>query len=832
MAATTHPSGRRTAATWVGSTGAFLLVAAAAVFVAVRWDQLPDSAKLALVGGLTGAFLLGGRALRRTLPATGDVLFHLGAFLIPVDLAGLCLRADVDWRVTVLVEGAVCTALFAALAHTTRSVVLSWAATASPLVLAAGIAGVTPVPATLALAGFAIAAEVGGASQRRLRWSAAVWAAIAGLAPVLGPALALLLASSGWGGTALGDVLFEGSRLRVGSGTLAELGLIGQGQQLVALLSGLLAAGVLARQGQRRRDLRLAFLALASVVVGVGTTVGAAEVSGKFQLLGVAALFVLVELMALALFDDDFWGRPLATVAEFAEGLAGLAVAGAACIVLVAPLFDVFGNGDFLDFTADRTLAAALLVAALGWLTADIRRAVPATDGRIGLSLVRGGGWSSATVGATLSTVAAVALATVSGLATAVALVAVPAAMVAARRRDGALLAAVFAPWAVLVVATHPVAVGPIGIAGALVVAYAARRDDHLPLAFVATGTALAGSLLTRELGEAGAVYLAVGAAWGLAFALGRFGDVARLGLLIPMVASTYLEPAEAIVPLAVICALYVADAVRLARPQIAFGAAIVVQPLTLVLARAIDVPLAWAGFGLCVCAVAWTGLAAAVEQTWRSPFLAAAGGALGLGLLLSTGDTVAFADSALVAGGLAVAAALVLRNVPLGHAGGAVMTIGLFVHLYELGTAASEPFVAPVALQLLIAGWFAQRRHSASSWVAYVPGILLLGGSALAERVQGGPGWHALVAGAVAVAAVGLGGWRRQAGPMVVGTAMLALITIRESLSALAGVPTWAWLGLGGSVLLAAAVVLERTDSSPLEAGRRVVDVLAERFD
>ncbi len=831
MTATTHPSGRRAAATWVGSTGAFLLVAAAAVFVAVRWDQLPDSAKLALVGGLTGAFLLGGRALRRTLPATGDVLFHLGAFLIPVDLAGLCLRADFDWRVTVVAEGVVCTAVFAALAHSTRSVVLSWAATASPLVLAAGIAGVTPVPATLVLAVFAVAAEVGGASHRRLRWSAAVWAAIAGLAPVLGPVHAHLFASSGSDGTGLGDLLFEGSRLRVGSGTLAELGLIGQGQQ-VALVSGLLAAGVLARQGHRRRDLRLAFLALASVVVGMGTTVSAAELSGRFQLLGVAGLFVLVEILALVLFDDDFWGRPLATVAEIAEGLAGLAVAAAACVVVVAPLFDLFGDGDFLDFTADRTLATALLVVALGWLTADIRRAVPATDARIGLSLVRGGGWSSATVGATVSVVAAVALATVSGLATAVALVAVPAVMVAAGRKDGALLAAVFAPWAVLVVATHPVAVGPIGMAGALVVAYAARRDGRLPLAAVATGTALAASLLTRDLGEAGAVGLAVGAAWGLAFALGRFGDVARLGLLVPMVAATYLEPAEAIVPLGVITALYVVDAVRLRRPQIALGAAVVIQPLTLVLARAIDVPLAWAGFGLCVCAVAWTGLAAAVERRWRSPFLAAAGGALGLGLLLSTGDTVAFADSALVAGGLAVAAALVLRNVALGHAGGAAMTLGLFVHLYEVGTTASEPFVAPVALQLLIAGWSAQRRHQASSWVAYVPGILLLGGAALAERVQGGPGWHALVAGAVAVAAVGLGGWRRQAGPMVVGTAMLALITIRESLSVLAGVPTWAWLGLGGSILLAAAVVLERTDSSPLEAGRRVVDVLAERFD
>ena len=92
------PSGRRTGATWVAGTGAFLLLAAAATFIAVRWGILPEAAKLALVGALTGAFLLGGRALSRTLPATGDVLFHLGAFLLPVDVAGLALRGGWGWR--------------------------------------------------------------------------------------------------------------------------------------------------------------------------------------------------------------------------------------------------------------------------------------------------------------------------------------------------------------------------------------------------------------------------------------------------------------------------------------------------------------------------------------------------------------------------------------------------------------------------------------------------------------------------------------------------------------------------------------------------------------
>src|SRR5687767_24231 len=145
------PDGRRAGATWVAATGAFLLVAAAAVFIAVRWDTLPEAAKLALVGALTGGFLIGGRALRRTLPATGDVLFHLGAFLLPIDVAGLCVRAGEGWRNLVLSEGLLGVVALGSLSIATTSVVLAWAAAASMVVLAVGVAAVSPLPAPLVL---------------------------------------------------------------------------------------------------------------------------------------------------------------------------------------------------------------------------------------------------------------------------------------------------------------------------------------------------------------------------------------------------------------------------------------------------------------------------------------------------------------------------------------------------------------------------------------------------------------------------------------------------------------------------------------------------------
>jgi len=129
---------------------------------------------------------------------------------------------------------------------------------------------------------------------------------------------------------------------------------------------------------------------------------------------------------------------------------------------------------------------------------------------------------------------------------------------------------------------------------------------------------------------------------------------------------------------------------------------------------------------------------------------------------------------------------------------------------------------------------WWPDGRPAAgpavSSWSAYVPSVALLGGLALIERLAGGAGWHGLVAGAVGLTAVALGGGRRLAGPMVVGTGLLVVVTF-TSLGALAGVPTWAWLSLGGTILLGIGVALERSDTSPVEASRRIIDVVAERF-
>jgi hypothetical protein len=131
----------------------------------------------------------------------------------------------------------------------------------------------------------------------------------------------------------------------------------------------------------------------------------------------------------------------------------------------------------------------------------------------------------------------------------------------------------------------------------------------------------------------------------------------------------------------------------------------------------------------------------------------------------------------------------------------------------------------------LLAVGIAARREERVSSWVAYGPAIALLGAAALLERIQQGSPWHALVAGGVGVLAVFAGGWRRLAAPLLLGTALVVATAGYESLDITRGVPTWAWLALGGASLLAAGVVMERREVGPIETGRRLVDVIHERF-
>ena len=825
----------------MAGTGAFLLLASASVFIAVRWDQVPEAAKLALVGALTGAFLAGGRAIRRTLPATGDVLFHLGALLVPVDVAGLSLRLQLGWRQLLLTEGVVGIGVLGALAGVAGSVVLAWGAAASVVVLAAGIASVTPLPAPLVLAAAALAASLLGRHRPAIAWAAA-----AGLAPLAGAVATGVLRTGSSGGT----------------GVLTELGLAGRTAALLALASSIVAAAVLGREAARRHDLALVALAGACLTTGAATTWANASPPREVGLVVGPAVFLLIQVVAMLCQRDGFWGRPARGAALCSEVVvAVVATPLAAALLLVAPFvdegLDLFSDGD--GWTPEPAAGLAWVLLAGGWLLAAWRRQGPKASPAAALRSAVLDGRTVAFLAT--ATGAGLVVGTASTIAIATGLLVVAAAVVVAastpsgvptsgRQEDHfwalpVMVVGAAAAWAPFVVGlSHPVVSLPVALAAAAVLGGAALAWSRAFRGWVSAELAIAGSLVAfsggaiaiGEIGVGAAMLAAVVGAWGTGVLVERAaplaGHLARASMAVSVAGALTGTFVEIVAVAAAATLLLVIDAVRHDEPLIGLGAAAGAPLVVGSACGAAGLAVASTGLVLCASAGLLGGLALLCPARWRLPILAAGAAGLGAGVPRAAGEPARLAECLLVTGGLGVGAGVVTRRWVVGHAGAALAVVGMGLHLTVGGVTASDAYVAPVALQLVVAGWQLRRRvDPPSSWVAFGPAIGLLGCAALAERLSGGPAWHSLVAGAVGVAAVAAGGWWRLAGPLFLGTGLLATVTLVESLATLAGIPTWAWLAAGGTTLLAAGIALERSATTPVEAGRRLVDVLDERF-
>ena len=825
------PSGRRAAATWVTATGVMLLLAAATLFLAVRWAEIPDGAKLGALGLITAGALLAGRAMRPTLPATGDVVFHLGALLLPLDLAAAAVRAGIDWRWFLLSEGVVNALVFAVLAVATGSIVLRSSAWLAVPVAAAGVAAVTPLPAALALAVVALGTFAWcelwvpvPVPVPRVRAAALGWAGLAATAPVLGAAAALLAGADGF---------------RVGIGTLTDLGLAGRPFALAALPVAVLSAVVLGVEADRRHDLRLAFATLVAILVGAGTAFTGSHVGPGVGFVAIAGAFATLELAALMVEGDRFWSEPLRRVAVIAELLAGPAAVLSALALAYAPFLPGGPAPAFHSFIADRSAAAALALLALGWLTADLRgvaaRGVPLLQ-----SLARGSGRADFTGLVVAPTLAAVLVGGGSSMAFAVALLACAVVTIAVGRAGAVPIAAVLVPFAAVCAAGTPLVAVVIGVGGAIGLAWCAARDDveraRLTGVSATVTLLIAGGVAGATWSVAWATAVTTIALWALAELLDRRRDragfVARVGAALPVyVAVSALGPAAMLGTIAAATALSTLDAVRLSRPLLLLAPAVLVQIAIYDTATALGLSSANTGLALCVAAFGWAALAVRAPVKWRLPCAVAAAMGVGLGLGLAATDPGTFASAVMISGAGALFAGVITERPLLAHIGAAITTLGLFGHLRLAGLDTSEWYLTPVGVQLLFAGWQVRRTERVSSWVAYAPAIVLLGGVAFVERVAGGPAGHALYAGGVGAAAVTVGGWRRLSAPLVVGTGLLVAVSVHESLSSLAGVATWMWFALGGAVLVAIGVALERHDQGPVEVGRRLVEVLGEHF-
>lgn len=789
--------GRRTGATWVAATGAFLLLAAAAVFVAARWSAIPDGAKLAMLVAITGGCILGGDRLRRTLPATGNALFHLGALLVPIDGVALGLRTDLPWQQLLLLDSVIAVAVLTICAQRVGSVVLAAAASGAVIATAIGVAAVTPLPASFVLAAFAL----GACFVKRVERHAFVWATVAAIAPLS------LLALDG---------------IVTGQGVARDLGGLAVSWPW-SIATGALVTIVVLRGARVRREPVLALIALAGWVAHGIAAWSDAQVPAVVEILAPAALFLVAELVILAVRRDQFWAKPADVAGRVLEVIAA-----------VPTLVAIPAGVLFVHFEWQETSwAVAATITTLAWIVAERRR----VSGRPTRALCLAGAAAAASFGIAAATGSALIVA---GGALAIALITV-FTVDRARCALVAYCAAMYSTWVVM---TEPQFSFAGGLAAAAVIAVAVfwsrgrneERATGLYLALLAFGLGIVGGAAVTPPLLMMLSWPIV--AWGLALLAERTeigSEHAMRALAFGVLVSFGDVPTvQAVITCGVLAALCAADAVRLRNVHLAYLA---IAPL--VYGEAIALMLSGfepgvGGVVLCAGASVFLGIAACVRDPWRAPLAAAAAATAALGLIAAAPSPETFGAALMIVGALILATGLVIEKNEVSFAGGGAATLGFWMVLGANHVMISELYLAPVAIMLLIGGAMLRMNPSTrpSSWVAYGPAIAMLAASGIAERIGGGSAYHSLFAGAVGVAAVAFGGWRRSLAPLLLGTATLVVVVAREGLDSGAGIPTWAWLAAGGLALIGSAVAMERNDMSPVEAGRRLVDVMGAQFD
>jgi hypothetical protein len=796
----------RVGAVWVTATGSFLLFAAAVVLVAVRWDSIPDGVKLGGLAAVSGTCLLAGRPdgspLARRVPAAAGVLFHLGAFLAPVTAASVLRHLEVPTDALLLSLGAGSAALFHLLGRVERSVVLTWSSLAATVVATVGLGGLTPVPASawlVALAAVAFAARQDAA--------AVAWSTLATMAPLA----AMVLGQT------------EVDVLDPVAGTGLAPGLV-----------GLAAAAVLVGLTHRLRKLPLLGLAATALAGGVATTGAQLEPAAITWWLAAAAAFVLLELATMLLREDPFWKRPLDGMAVAVEAVALLAAPAGLLWAFLLPIADEIG-----DLSADRLAGAVFGLTAVGWLLADLRR--HQGEASPGLDLLVGGGATFANFGLVGALLGAVAAGTASIPVTAATAGVLAVLLVVSGRAGSPVLvpALVMVSVTLLDVSASAEVTALVAMGGALLLAVQATlhgRDVATALALltvVPTGYAL------DEIAHVTGVTETLVAGLLLAFALGVVLDGARSGDglgWIPRLAGTAMLLGladEGATTVAVVSGTYVVLSTvewhRRREELPLFGVAVGLPLLASSLGVLAGLELAQTALVLSALAVPAAALGHGRTDVRMSMLMTAASlAAAGLGL--ATLDPAVLGSVLIVDGAVLLAAGLLLDQVGLTIAGGAIASLGVWQHLDLQGIESVDAYALPVAVVL----WLVATRmadDTVSSWVTHAPAVALAGGTALAERIGGGPGQHAVLAGLVGIVAVMEGGGRRLAAPLLLGTGLLVGLTVHETTAVTAGVPTWAWLASGGTLLVGAGLAMERHELGPVETGRRLVDVVQENF-
>jgi hypothetical protein len=130
-------------------------------------------------------------------------------------------------------------------------------------------------------------------------------------------------------------------------------------------------------------------------------------------------------------------------------------------------------------------------------------------------------------------------------------------------------------------------------------------------------------------------------------------------------------------------------------------------------------------------------------------------------------------------------------------------------------GVTGEDLAVAIATAVLFGVGAYAGRRRPLSSWATAGPGGALASTWLLGAQFTREAAWSVPLALAGGVVAIGVGGWRRSAAPLLLGTVTVAATVVASAGPRLAELGSWVWLTAGGIALIGLAVVVERAVSS-----------------
>ena len=594
-----------------------------------------------------------------------------------------------------------------------------------------------------------------------------------------------------------------------------------------APLSCTIAAVVIAVIAHRGANLPLAVVSLATLASGVLTSLVAGD-AGPSVWWSIPAVVLLAAEAVGATSFDSIWRR-------IARTSAPIVAVGLGAMALVAPyglLWTrwVFGSG--LDDAGDAVPAALTCLALLASALRSGRRTDDDRWQTAAYVAAAAAGFSALVVGGALLVVASLAAVAAWVLIT-----------VITPWRSWDLATASVASWVVfaeLVDTSLPswtrlVIIVAAGLAGVIGVSTVRRNDEGFRLIIGTSLVGIASALVVADGAvEVGTLVFAALIALGVSLQPDQsrwpLVTVALVGVLTVDGAATEWSTVALV---AVVAAAFAGSSRSLASVRTHVAAALTVVAGALALATAGIDPGTATMAGVAV-GTALSGLAL-IDRRLLS-LLTAGATATSLAVLSSSLASPVFTSIAVTMLGVQLAlAGATWRGQVAALPGATISLAGLVSVWWTTGTntwaiAAIAPYgatgvdlvVGTLTVVLLATGWGVRRAQPVTSWLAYGPGLALVGTWLLASQLEPGADWATFGALAVGVVSIGVGGWRHLGAPLVAGTIMVTGTVLVSAGARLATAPTWTWIALGGTGLLVLAALIERSDRPLLPIGRR----------